>query len=117
MSELIEEYKEQITVDNEHEVERECVLFRKFIKAHLSTKNFKWFTPTKKGGSMFYNPKIYNDVSLQHVYAILTQKKNGRCNCINDIRNMVKRQGSMFPKSSDFDYRTIFDEKKCLGLL
>ena len=48
------------------------------------------------------------------MYTILVDKKNNttKCNCIDkNIGDMVKRQGSMFPKSSDCDYRKVFDDK------
>ena len=55
----------------------------------------------------------FHECSLKSVYTILVDKKNNttKCNCINNIRDMVKQQGSMFPKSSDYNYRKVFDDK------
>ena len=53
MSELICEFKELTDIDDEYEIERESLLLRKHIKASLRSKRYQWFTPNKKGGSMF----------------------------------------------------------------
>ena len=60
---------------------------------------------------MYYNPSMIGDekcVSL--VYKILN-----RSTIVLDkehIRNMVKRQATLLPKSSKFDYRTLFEAGK-----
>ena len=65
---------------------------------------------------MYYNPSIINEeryISL--VYKILNKNDNSvALPDIERIRNMVKRQATLFPESSKFDYRTLFEEgKKC----
>ena len=39
-----------------------------------------------------------------------SKKGTVHVSAIDKLRDMVKRQGSMFPKSSDYDYRKVFDD-------
>ena len=45
IGELICKFKELIDTDDEYEFERESVLLRKYIKATLEAKGYRWFTP------------------------------------------------------------------------
>ena len=51
--------------------------------------------------------------SLKSIYNIIIEKKSNldECNYIEKLRGMIKRQGSMFPRSSDYDHRKVFDDK------
>ena len=92
IGELICKFKELIDTDDEYEIERESVLLRKYIKATLEAKGYRWFTLNKKGGSMLYKPSTFHESSLQSLYHILVKKGNNssECNCIDKIRDMVK---------------------------
>ena len=113
IGELVNKFRELIDTDDEYEIERESIILRKYIKSNLESKGYQWFTPNKKGGSMFYNSSTFHDSSLKSLYNILVDRRSNSsdCNCINRIRDLVKQQASMFPNSSDYDYRKVFDDK------
>ena len=74
------------------------------------------YCPSKKSGIMYYNSMVVSDKkSLELVYKLLN--KNDTKASLPDterIRNMVKRQATLFPESTKFDYRKLFeDEKEC----
>ena len=63
---------------------------------------------------MYYNPEIVKDEKcLELVYKLLNRNDASATLPDTDrIRNMVKRQAALFPGSSKFDYRTLFEEGK-----
>ena len=58
---------------------------------------------------------VNDEKCVELVYKILQRKDDSAALPDTErIRNMVKRQASLFPESSKFDYRTLFkDEKEC----
>lgn len=83
--------------------------YTNYKKIVLETNGYVCYCPSKKSGIMYYNPSLLGDqkyVSL--VYKILN--KNSDTTTVTDtehIRNMVKRQATLLPESSKFDYRTL----------
>ena len=113
---VMDKYKELITTKYEvHDIaDSEYANYQKILKIIIETKGHMCYCPSKKSGIMYYNPSIINEeryISL--VYKILN--KNDNSVALPDterIRNMVKRQATLFPESSKFDYRTLFEERK-----
>ena len=80
----------------------------------IEAKGYMCYCPSKKSGIMYYNPSIVShQKSIVLVYKILN--RNGNNVALPDterVRNMVKRQASLFPESTKFGYRTLFEEGK-----
>ena len=66
----------------------------------------------KKSGIMYYNPILGDEKCISLVYKILNKNDTARVPDTEHIRNMVKRQATLLPESSKFDYRTLFEEEK-----
>ena len=75
IGELISKFRELVNTDDKYEIERESILLRKYIKTTLESKGYQWFTPNKKGCSMFYKPNVFHDCSLKSLFNILVEKE------------------------------------------
>ena len=80
----------------------------------IEAKGYMCYCPSKKSGIMYYNPSIVSDEKyIALVYKVLNRNDNSVALPDTErIRNIVKRQASLFPESSKFDYRTLFEEGK-----
>ena len=110
-------YKELInTKYNVHEVsDSEYTNYKKLLKIMIEAKGYMCYCPSKKSGIMYYNPSMVSDEKCIKLAYKLLHKIDDKSATLSDtehIRNMVKRQASLFPESSKFDYRTLFEEGK-----
>lgn len=98
------ESKYQCSIENS-----EYESFKRILKMNLSTKGYSFFSPYKTANSMCYNPSIFSntDRNLGAVYNLLNKQTTYSTDG-EDIRNLVRRQAAIFPKSKDFDYRKLF---------
>ena len=84
----------------------------------IEAKGYMCYCPSKKSGIMYYNPSMVSDEKCIKLAYKLLHKIDDKSAALSDtehIRNMVKRQASLFPESSKFDYRTLFEEgKECM---
>ena len=111
---VMDKYKELITAKYDvHDIaDSEYTNYKKILKMVVEANGYMCYCPSKKSGVMYYNCSILGDekcVSL--VYKILN--KNNSIAIVLDtehIRNMVKRQATLLPESSKFDYRTLFEK-------
>ena len=92
----------------------ECLNYKTLLKINIEAKGYMCYWQSKKLGLMYYNPEIVKDEKcLELVYKLLNRKDTSATLPDTDrIRNMVKRQAALFPGSSKFDYRTLFEEGK-----
>ena len=113
---VMEKYKELITAKYDlHDIaDSKYTNYKKILKMVVEANGYMCYCPSKKSGIMYYNPSIIGDekcVSL--VYKILNRSNNAAVVLDTEhIRNMVKRQATLLPESSKFDYRTLFEAGK-----
>lgn len=61
---------------------------------------------------MCYNPGIFQDKALPYVFKLLCEAEHTINNLgLEETRMLVKKQREKFPKSVDFDYRTVFSSE------
>lgn len=90
--------------------EGEYESFKRYLKVQLKQRGYELYSPTKTAGSMCYNPLVFSDKCLLHIYKFLNSQKSGdSSNPSECVRTMVKRQVKLFPTGIKFDYRKIFD--------
>ena len=113
---VMEKYKELITSKYDvHDIaDSEFTNYKKILKMVGEAKGYICYCPSKKSGIMYYNPSMLSDETcVTLVYKILNKNKNTtKVLDTEHIRNMVKRQATLLPQSSKFDYRTLFEEGK-----
>ena len=51
---------------------------KKCLKTQLKEKGYELYSPTKTAGSMCYNPSIFPESCLLHVYRFLTLRERAR---------------------------------------
>ena len=88
--------------------ERDCSSFRLILQTKLQSKGYTVYYPRRQSGSMYYNTSILSGKAAELVYELMnrTPVKSS----LNADYSLVKRQVALFPKSSDFDFRTLFDD-------
>ena len=89
--------------------------YKKILKIVVEANDYMCYCLSKKSGIMYYNPSILSDETcISLVYKILNKNNDtARVPDTEHIRNMVKRQATLLPESSKFDYRTLFEEREC----
>ena len=93
--------------------DRECASFRKILKAQLQCRGYKCHYPCKQSGSMYYNDSILTGKAVELVYQLMNQTP-AKSTVSTEYVTLVKRQVALLPKSSDFDFRTLFDNIKLM---
>ena len=112
----MDKYKELIITNYEiHDIANsEYANYKKLLKFNIEAKGYRCYCPSKKLGIMYYNPlTVSNEQCIELVHKLLN--RNDIKVALPDterIRNMVKRQATLLPESSKFDYRTLFEEGK-----
>ena len=91
--------------------DRECASFRKILEAQLQCRGYRCHYPCKQSGSMYYNDSILTGKAVELVYQLINQTPAKPPVSTEHVCTLVKRQVALLPKSSDFDFRTLFDNK------
>ena len=83
--------------------------FKKYLAAQLKEKGYDLYYPTKKEGSMCYNPLVISQSSLLHVYRLLRRQTSQEHSNLTEQIRTIRRQVKLFPTSIKFDFRKLFN--------
>ena len=119
IDDVLELYKHSLisTCDiNDIDLHREVALFRRWVTSRLKELKYNYFSVDKKNVyTMFFDGSIIQGRGVKCLYNTLKKLSDSHTQCnrdeyLEELRVMVKKQCRAFPKSQEFDFRSIFVE-------
>ena len=106
-------YKELVKDMHKYTVkDNELNSFKRLLSAQLSTRQYKCYYSTRTAGSMYYNSSVVSGKAVELVYKLLTALdcREVSTGSLAYVHNLVSNQATLFAKSADFDYRSLWSQ-------